>query len=75
MICQILDRHESAVGIANYITVHGRDDAEHDQHLHRFIHIIHAYGLVLKPENSMVKVTSVTFLVMSLFHNVFTLTL
>ena len=37
MMDQILDRCEGVIGIADDIIIHGKDDAEHDRRLHKFI--------------------------------------
>ena len=44
MMDQILEHCEGAIGIAD--DVHGKDDAEHDWNLHRFMNITHEHGLV-----------------------------
>ena len=56
-----MDMCDGAIGIINNIIIHGKNDAEHDQHLCRFMHISCDYGLVLNPEKNVVNATSVSF--------------
>ena len=47
MIYQILDCCEGVIRIADYIIIHGKDDAEHDRRLHKFMKVTREHGLVL----------------------------
>ena len=47
MMGQILDRCEGVIGIADDIIIHGKDDAEHDRRLHKFMKVAREHGLVL----------------------------
>ena len=46
---QILEECEGCIGIADYITIHGCAEAEHDAHLWKFMEVAWKYGLVLIP--------------------------
>ena len=48
MMDQILDHCEGVIGIADDIIIHGKDDAEHDRRLHKFMKVAREHGLVLK---------------------------
>ena len=39
MMDQILDRCEGVIGITDDIIIHGKDDAEHDRRLHKFMKV------------------------------------
>ena len=43
---QILDHCEVVIGIADDIIIHGKDDAEHDRRLHKFMEVAREHGLV-----------------------------
>ena len=61
MMDQILEHCEGAIGIANGVVIHGNDDEEHDQNLHRFMHVAQQHGLVFNGEKWEVRKDSVTF--------------
>ena len=61
MMDQILECCEGAIGIADDVIVHGKDDEEHNQNLHRFMHVACEHGLVFNGEKCEVKLDSVTF--------------
>ena len=58
---QILDRCEGVIGIADDIIIHGKDDAEHDRRLHKFMKVAREHGLVLNKKKCEVKSNSVKF--------------
>ena len=58
---QILEHCEGVIGIADDVVVHGKDDAEHDRHLHNLMRVVREHGLVFNWEKCDVKATSVTF--------------
>ena len=60
MMDQILDRCEGVIGIADDIIIHGKDDAEHDRRLHKFMKVAREHGLVLNKKCE-VKSNSVKF--------------
>ena len=39
MMDQILDHCEGAIGIADDVIIHGKDDEEHNWNLHKFVHV------------------------------------
>ena len=47
MMDQILDSCEGVIRIADDIIIHGKDDAEYDRRLHKFIKVTREHGLVL----------------------------
>ena len=59
MMDQILECCEGAIGIADDIIIHRKDDEEHD--LHRFMCVAHEHGLVFNGDKCDVKKDSVTF--------------
>ena len=61
MMDQILDRCEGVIGIADDIIIHGKDDAEHDRRLHKFMRVAREHGLVLNKKKCEVKSNSVKF--------------
>ena len=61
MMDQILERCEGAIGITDDVVIHGKDDEDHDQNLHRFMRIAHEHGLVFNGDKCEVKKDSVTF--------------
>ena len=61
MMDQILDRCEGVIGIADDIIIHGKDDAEHDRRLHKFMRVPGEDGLVLNKKKCEVKSNSVKF--------------
>ena len=56
---QILDRNNGTVSMADDVIVHGKDDKKHEQFLCKFVPSASDYFLVLSPEKSVVRVTSV----------------
>ena len=60
MMDQILDRCEGVIRIADDI-IHGKDDAEHDRRLHKFMRVTREHGLVLNKKKCEVKSNSVKF--------------
>ena len=58
---QIFEHCEGAIGIADVVVIHRKDDAEHDQNLHRFMHVAQQHGCVFSGEKCEVKKDSVTF--------------
>ena len=62
MMDQILTCCNGVIGITDVVVVHGKDDKEHDKHLHKFMRIGHEHGLVFNKDKSAVKQTSVVFL-------------
>ena len=44
---QIIDHCGGVIGIAHDIIIHGKDDAEHDRRIHKFIKVTRVHGLVL----------------------------
>ena len=61
MMDQIQDRCEGVIGIADDIIIHGKDDAEHDRRLHKFMKVAREHGLVLNKKKCEVKSNSVKF--------------
>ena len=61
MMDQILDHCEGVIGIADDIIIHGKDDAEHDRRLHKFMKVTREHGLVLNKKKCEVKSNSVNF--------------
>ena len=61
MMDQILDCCEGVIGIADDIIIHGKDDAEHDRRLHKFMKVTREHGLVLNKKKCEVKSNSVKF--------------
>ena len=59
MMDQILDRCEGVIGIADDIIIHGKDDAEHNRRLHKFMRVAREHGLVLNKKKCEVKSNSV----------------
>ena len=60
MIDQLLTCCAGVIGIADNIVVHGKDDAEHDQRLHKLMSVAWEQGLVFNQEKCDVKASSVT---------------
>ena len=58
---QIQDRCEGVIRIADDIIIHGKDDAEHDRKLHKFMKVAREHGLVLNKKKCEVKSNSVKF--------------
>ena len=56
---QILDHCEGVIRVADDIIIHGKDDAEHDRRLHKFMKVTREYGLVLNMKKCEVKSNSV----------------
>ena len=61
MMDQILYHCEGVIGIADDIIIHGKDDAEHDRRLHKFMKVAREHGLVLNKKKCEVKSNSVKF--------------
>ena len=61
MMDQILDCCEGVIGITDDIIIHGKDDAEHDRRLHKFMKVAREQGLVLNKKKYEVKSNSVKF--------------
>ena len=59
---QILACCKGVIGIADDVVVHGKDDKEHDKHLHKFMRATCEHGLVFNKDKYAVKQTSVVFL-------------
>ena len=58
---QILDCCEGVIRITDDIIIHGKDDAEHDRRLHKFMKVTREHGLVLNKKKYEVKSNSVKF--------------
>ena len=58
---QILDRYEEVIGIADDIIIYGKDDAQHDRSLHKFMKVAREHGLVVNKNKCEVKSNSVKF--------------
>ena len=58
---QILEHCEGAIGIADDVVIHRKDDGDHHRNLHRFMRIAHEHGLVFNGDKCEVKKDSVTF--------------
>ena len=60
---QFLNNCEGAIRIANdkSIIIHGKDDAEHDSRLHKFMKVAREHGLVMGKKKCEVKNNSVKF--------------
>ena len=52
---QILECCEGALGIADDVIIHGKDDEEHDQNLHRLMHVACEHGLLFNGDKCEVK--------------------
>ena len=61
MMDQILTHCDEVIGIADDVVVHGRDDKEHDKHLHKFMRVVCEYGLIFNKDNCAVKQASIVF--------------
>ena len=61
MMDQILDCYEAVIGITDDIIIHGKDDAEYDRRLHKFMRVAREHGLVLNKKKCEVKSNSVKF--------------
>ena len=61
MMDQILDHCEGVIRITDDIIIHGKDDAEHDGRLHKFMKVAREHGLVLNKKKCEVKSNSVKF--------------
>ena len=61
MMDQILECCEGVIGITNDVVIYGKDDEDHDQKLHKFMHVICEHGLVFNREKCEVKKDSVIF--------------
>ena len=62
MMDQILTLCDGVIGIADDVVFHGKNDKEHDKHLHKFIRVTCAHGLAFNTDMCAVKQTSVVFL-------------
>ena len=49
------------VGIADDVVVHGKDDKEHDKHLHKFLRVTCEHGFVFNKDKCAVKQTPIVF--------------
>ena len=58
---QILAHCDGVIGTADDVAVHGKDDKEHDQLLHKFVRVAHENGLIFNKDKCAVKQTSVVF--------------
>ena len=58
---QILEECKGCIGIADYITVHGCMEAEHDAHLWKLREVAQKYGLVFNLKKTQVKAPMVKF--------------
>ena len=47
MMDQIIDHCGGVIGIADDIIIHGKDEAEHDRRIHKFMKVTREHGLVL----------------------------
>ena len=56
----ILDCCEGVIKITDDIIIHGKDDAEHDRRLHKFMKVTREHGLVLNKKCE-IKSNSVKF--------------
>ena len=61
MMDQILDCCEGGIRIADDIIIYGKDDAEHDRTLHKFMKVTREHGLVLNKKKCEVKSNAVKF--------------
>ena len=61
MMDQILTCCDGVIDIPNYVGVHGKDDKEHDKHLHKFMRVTYEHGLVFNKDKCGVKQTFVVF--------------
>ena len=50
MIDQILDSCDGTTCIADDISVCGKNDTDHNQHLHKFMNLSNDYGFILDSE-------------------------
>ena len=62
----IFEKCPGAVGIADYIAVHGPTEKEHDANLHNLILVARQHGLVFNLDKCYIKETKITF-----FHMLF----
>ena len=51
------------IGIVDDVAVHGKDDKEHDKHLHKFMRVTHEHRLVFNRDKCAVKQTSIVFFI------------
>ena len=61
MMDEILDHCEGVIGIADDIIIHGKDDAEDDRRLRKFMKVAREHGLALNKKKCEVKCNSVKF--------------
>ena len=66
MMDQVITQCDGVIGIAGDVVVCGRDDKEHDKHLHKFMSVDHEHGLVFNKDKCAVKQTSIVFLDVSM---------
>ena len=59
MVHKILDHCEGVIGITDDIIMHGKDDAEHDRRLHKFMKVTREHGLVLNKKKCEFKSNSI----------------
>ena len=58
---QFLEECPGCIGIANYITIHGHTEAEHDACLQNLMHVACKYGVVFNPQKMHIKAPAVNF--------------
>ena len=58
---QILACCSGVIGITDDVVAHGKDDKEHDKHLHKFMRVTHEHGLVFNKDKCAVRQTSIVF--------------
>ena len=61
MMDQILTHCNGVRDIADDVVVHGKDEKEHNKHLHKFLRVTHEHGLVFNKDKCAVKQTSIVF--------------
>ena len=52
---------DGVIGTADDVVIHGKDDKEHDKHLHKFMRVAHEHGPVFNRDMCAVKQNSVVF--------------
>ena len=66
MMDQIITHCNGVIGIADDVVFHGKDDNEHDKHLHKFMRVAHEHRSVFNKDKCAVKETSIVFLDVSM---------
>ena len=61
MMDQILTHCNGVIDIADDVVVHGKDDKEHNKHLHKFMRVTHEHGPVFNKDKCAIKQTSIVF--------------